>query len=226
MAAASPNALANTPAPSNSTATTPRGLANLSALLPSLVPVPLTPYSNVQSNFSKNIRNPYYHHFSLGVQHQLPANIVLDIAYVGSLGRQLLFTNPLNPAIPNATFTGTATETTAFRSRHHPLRPESRLHSDTRLGADSNYNALQVQVRRRTSPLRLEPSPSPAPTPGRRISMYSRRPSPATPSASESLTLSCLWHHSGFMKNSGPSDNDRRNVSGHLHAVADSWSVR
>ncbi len=47
MAAASPNALANTPVPSNSTATTPRGLSNLSAVLPALVPVPLTPYSTV-----------------------------------------------------------------------------------------------------------------------------------------------------------------------------------
>ena len=112
MAAASPNALANTPVPSNSTATTPRGLSNMSAVLPSLVPVPLTPFSSEASNFSKNIRNPYYHHFSLGVQHQFPANIVLDVAYVGSLGRQLLYTNPLNPASPDATFTATATETT------------------------------------------------------------------------------------------------------------------
>ena len=135
MAAASPNALANTPAPSNSTATTPRGLANLSALLPSLVPVPLTPYSNEQSNFSKNIRNPYYHHFSLGVQQQFPANMVLDVAYVGSLGRQLLYTNPLNPALPNPTFTGTYTQPTPLRSDGALCR-KPRTSPDPRLGVD------------------------------------------------------------------------------------------
>ena len=112
IAAASPNALGNTPVSSGSTAATPRGLANVSAILPTLVPVPLTPYSLQQSVFRQGIRNPYYHHFSLGIQQQLPSKVVLDVAYVGSLGRQLFYTNFLNPSLPNATFTGAAIQAT------------------------------------------------------------------------------------------------------------------
>jgi hypothetical protein len=211
MAAASPNALANTPVPSNSTATTPRGLSNLSALLPSLVPVPLTPYSNEQSNFSKNIRNPYYHHFSLGVQHQLPANVVLDVAYVGSLGRQLLYTNPLNPALPNATFTGTFTQNTPYGAQTVRYAPNRGLVQIRDSGLTSNYNALQVQVRRRTSPTPAGTFAfSSSYTWSKNLDVLSEtfasNSSPQNPSRSPVFgPLRAIDY--------GPSDNDRRNVS-------------
>ena len=113
MKAASPNSPSNLPVPSTSAAATPRGLTNPRALLDSAT-LTLTPYTSESSDFKKNLRNPYYHHFSLGVQEQLPGKMVLDMAYVGSLGRQLFFTDPLNPALPNATFTSTATQTTSL----------------------------------------------------------------------------------------------------------------
>jgi hypothetical protein len=237
MAAASPNALANTPVPSNSTAATPRGLSNLSAVLPSLVPVPLTPFSNESSNFSKNIRNPYYHHFSFGVQHQFPANIVLDVAYVGSLGRQLLFTNPLNPALPNATFTGTATETTALYGTQTLRYAANRGLVQIRdSGLTSNYNALQVQVRRRTAPTPAGTFAfSSSYTWSKNLDVLSE--TFGTNSSPQNPSRSPVFGPLGFI-DYGPSDNDRRNVSvtylqwqirgasNHfLNAVVGGWTV-
>jgi hypothetical protein len=237
MAAASPNALANTPVPSNSTATTPRGLSNLSALLPSLVPVPLTPYSNEQSNFSKNIRNPYYHHFSLGVQHQLPANVVLDVSYVGSLGRQLLYTNPLNPALPNATFTGTFTQNTPYGAQTVRYAPNRGLVQIRDSGLTSNYNALQVQVRRRTSPTPAGTFAfSSSYTWSKNLDVLSE--TFASNSSPQNPSRSPVFGPLGFI-DYGPSDNDRRNVSvtymqwqirggSHNHflnAIVGGWSV-
>ncbi|MGH9597323.1 MAG: TonB-dependent receptor domain-containing protein, partial [Edaphobacter sp.] len=59
IAGGSPNALANIPTQSSSTAATPRGLANLSAVLPASAPVPLIPYSTISSILRQGIRNPY-----------------------------------------------------------------------------------------------------------------------------------------------------------------------
>ncbi|HEY4355542.1 MAG TPA: carboxypeptidase regulatory-like domain-containing protein [Acidobacteriaceae bacterium] len=148
MKGASPNSPANLPVPSTPSATTPRGLTGAPALLASSTPT-LTPYTSESSDFKKNLRNPYYHHFSLGVQEELPGRIVLDMAYVGSLGRQLFFTDPLNPAVPNATFTQTATQTTPYGSqtlRVDAARGVIQLRDG---GLTSNYHSAQVQLRHR-----------------------------------------------------------------------------
>ncbi len=148
IAGATPNALGNVPVPSTSTATTPRGLQNLSGVLPTLVPTPITPFTADSSVFDQNIRNPYYHHFSLGIQQQMTNSLVLDIAYVGSLGRQLLYTNPLNPAVPNPTLTATATEATAlYGNQVLRIHPNRGVIQPRVSGATSNYHSLQVQVR-------------------------------------------------------------------------------
>jgi Carboxypeptidase regulatory-like domain len=147
IAGGSPNALPNAVLTSTSTVATPRGLSNLSSVLPTLTPV-LNQYSTQTSIFKQSIRNPYYHHFSFGVQQQLPGGVVLDAAYVGSLGRQLFFTNPVNPVLPNAAFTATATQTTPFGVqplRVHANRGTIQIRDS---GLTSNYHSLQVQVRR------------------------------------------------------------------------------
>jgi len=89
--------------------------------------------------FDKNIRNPYYHRMSLGIQRELPSGIVMDLSYVGTLGRQLFFTNPLNPQLPNAT-------QTAAGARLFPTRGVIQIRDS---GLTSNYNAMQLQVRRK-----------------------------------------------------------------------------
>jgi hypothetical protein len=213
IAAASPNALANTPIPSNSTATTPRGTPNLSAELPTLVPVPLTPFSSIGSNFRQGIRNPYYHHFSLGVQQQLPGAVVLDVAYVGSLGRQLFYTNPLNPALPNATFTATATENTALYGtqtlRFYPNRGSIQTRDS---GLTSNYHSLQVQVRHRAvntvaGALSFSSSYTWSKSLDLITEVFGTNSSPQDLSHSPSQVGSL--RHIDY----GPSDNDRRHVS-------------
>jgi hypothetical protein len=239
MAAASPNALANTPVPSNSTAATPRGLANLSAVLPALVPLPLTPFSTNSSTFPQGIRNPYYHHFSLGVQQQLPGNVVLDVAYVGSLGRKLFYTNPLNPALPNSTFTATATENTAlYGTQTLRLFPNRGVVQIRDSGLTSNYHSLQVQVRHRAvntpaGMLSFSSSYTWSKSLDVLTETFGTNSSPQNPSRSPAIV--------GSLRNIdyGPSDNDRRHVSStilqlqirgveknrFLNAIVGGWSV-
>ncbi len=149
MKAASPNSPANLPVPSTPSLATPRGLNNAPTLLATATPV-LTPYTAESSDFKKDLRNPYYHHFSLGVQEELPGRMIVDMAYVGSLGRQLFYTNPLNPAVPNATFTQTAVQATSLYNtqtlRVDPSRGVIQLRSG---GLTSNYHSAQVQFRHR-----------------------------------------------------------------------------
>jgi hypothetical protein len=149
MKGASPNSPANTPVPSTPTAGTPRGLTGPGVLLASATPT-LNPYTTESSDFKQRLRNPYYHHFSLGVQEQLPGRMVLDMAYVGTLGRQLFFTDPLNPALPNATFTTTATQVTTLYGTQTLRLDANRGTIQIRDGgATSNYHSGQVQLRHR-----------------------------------------------------------------------------
>jgi hypothetical protein len=210
IAGGSPNALPNVVLASTSTAATPRGLANLSSFLPTLTPV-LNQYSTQTSVFKRHIRNPYYHHFSLGVQQQLPGQTVLDVAYVGSLGRQLFFTNPVNPVLPNATFTATATQTTPFGSqplRVHANRGTIQIRDS---GLTSNYHSLQVQVRRRgiqtaAGLLAFSSSYTWSKNLDVLTEVFASNSSPQNPSRSPLFAnLRSIDY--------GPSDNDRRHVS-------------
>jgi hypothetical protein len=75
--------------------------------------------------------------------------MVLDVAYVGTLGRQLFFTDPLNPAKPNAAFTSTDVQTTPYGTqtlRYDAARGVIQIRDG---GATSNYNSAQVQLRHR-----------------------------------------------------------------------------
>jgi hypothetical protein len=212
MAAGSPNALANTPIVSSSTAATPRGAGNISAILPTLVPVPINPYTPQASIFRQGIRNPYYHHISAGVQHQFQGNIVLDVAYVGSLGRQLFYTNPLNPSLPNPTFTGSGSLSTVYGPQTLRLFPNRGTIQIRDSGLTSNYHALQVQVRRRAiDTLAGKLSFSSSYTWSKNLDVitevFATNSSPQDPSRSPAFgtPLRKLDY--------GPSDNDRRHVS-------------
>jgi hypothetical protein len=212
MAAGSPNALANTPIVSSSTATTPRGAGSISAILPTLVPVPINPYTSQASDFRQGIRNPYYNHFSLGVQQQFQGNIVLDVAYVGSLGRQLFYTNLLNPAVPNPTFTGTGTQTTAFGNQTLRLFPNRGSIQIRDSGLTSNYHSLQVQVRRRAidtvaGKLSFTSSYTWSKNLDVLTEVFGTNSSPQDPSHSAAFGVPIKKY------DYGPSDNDRRHVS-------------
>jgi hypothetical protein len=78
----------------------PRGLANLSGSFPTTAR-PLSPLDS-QTLVVKNLVNPYYQKWSIGIQRALPWNIVLDTSYVGNKGTQLFINEDLNPSVPAA----------------------------------------------------------------------------------------------------------------------------
>lgn len=148
LVAGIPNTVGNAAVVSTTSAATPRGYANLTSF--PFTAAAITPYSSESNKISKNLRNPYYHHFSLGMQQELPGKFVLDISYVGSLGRQLYFTNNYNPTLPNATFTAVAQGTTTYGTQFTRLFANRGLIQIRDGGATSNYHSLQVQMRHRT----------------------------------------------------------------------------
>ncbi len=233
---ASPNSPGNLPVPSTSAATTPRGLANPAALLASATPT-LTPFTSEASDLKQNLRNPYYHHFSLGVQEELPGKMVLDLAYVGTLGRQLFFTDPLNPALPNATLNGTATQTTSLYGTQTLRVDAARGTIQIRDGgATSNYHSAQVQLRHRglntpAGHIYFTTSYTYSKSLDLLSEAFATNSSPQNPSRSPVLAdIRSLDY--------GPSDNDRRHISstvvnyqirgpqnGILARVLGGWSV-
>jgi outer membrane receptor protein involved in Fe transport len=252
MAAGSPNALANIAVPGASTLATPRGLYNVSSILPMLQPSAVTPYSNQTSIFSQNIRNPYGHRFSFGIQYELPANMVMDLSYVGSLGRQLFYTNPLNPAVPNATFTAADTQTVTGAANcgsniNGPITSCSvtkRLYPNRGLiqirdsGLTSNYNAMQLVVRRKFGNLGHFGGLmfSSAFTWSKNMDVLTE--TFASNSSGQNPSRSPAWGTPLKVLDYGPSDNDRRFVwssaaqwnlpgpkKGVLGVLAGGWSV-
>ena len=165
--ASSPNTIvtANT---SIVNAANPRGLPNFSNQFPTTAAA-VTPLS-AQTLIVQNLRNPYYQRFSLGMQRELPFNIVMDISYVGSKGTHLYINEDANPLVrpelrvtpagfpncnPNTLITA-ANATAQFPvGTLCPLSGRLDNIQGSRLirtnGGDSNYNAGQIEVRRRFS---------------------------------------------------------------------------
>jgi hypothetical protein len=148
MAAGVPNTASNATVVSTVSATTPRGYQNLTAF--PFTAAPFNPFTSLGSQFKQNIRNPYTGRMSLGIEQELPGRIVMDVAYVGSLGRQLFFTNDANPRLYDPT-TGTyAQENTALYGAQFKRFYANRGAINYRdSGLTSNYHSLQVQVRKR-----------------------------------------------------------------------------
>jgi len=94
--ASSPNTIVTT---NTSTLTTanPRGLANFSSKFPTTAAA-LVPTS-AQTLIAPNLRNPYYQRWSLGIQRELPFQLVMDISYVGSKGTHLYINEDYNPLV-------------------------------------------------------------------------------------------------------------------------------
>ncbi|MDE1160360.1 MAG: carboxypeptidase-like regulatory domain-containing protein [Acidobacteriaceae bacterium] len=220
MKAASPNSPSNLTTASAISATTLRGTPGISTALATAVPT-LNPYTTQSSIFPKNIRNPYYHHFSLGIQEQLPAKMVLDVAYVGTLGRQLFFTNPINPGLPNTAQTAVATQTTTYGTQ--TLRVyANRGNVQTRdSGLTSNYHSLQIQLRHKglSTPVGhifFQTSY----TWSKNLDVLTE--TFATSSSGQNPSRSPLLGGPLGYLDYGPSDNDRRNVS----STVVNWAVR
>ena len=109
--------------------------------------------SNLNSSVQPNGQWPVFYNTSLGVQQNIGFQTVLDIAYVGTIGRHLGQTIDLNALPPGTRFMPTSQDPT---SPGKPLA-DNFLRQYTGLGSipftkfegTSNYNALQISANRR-----------------------------------------------------------------------------
>jgi hypothetical protein len=87
---------------------------------------------------------PYMLRYSLGVQRQLPANVLLEVDYVGSHGGHLVRSVDENQGLPSVA----AAEGTVSVNYLRPYTGFAGI-STFQTDANSNYNSLQVEVTRR-----------------------------------------------------------------------------
>jgi hypothetical protein len=83
---------------------------------------------------------PFVHSYSFTIQRQLPAAIVADFAYVGTLGRRIPGQRELNFAMP-----GTGTAGLSFNQAFGRTASVA----DRSNSYNNNYNSLQINVQRR-----------------------------------------------------------------------------
>lgn len=106
-----------------------RGFTNAG---PGSLPTTGTPSLTATVNsISQNLVNPLTQVFNLGIQRQLPGNMILDVAYVGSRTARLFINEQLNPAVDNV--------------RLDPTRGSILVRTN---GGDSNYHSLQTRLER------------------------------------------------------------------------------
>ncbi|MGH9467802.1 MAG: carboxypeptidase regulatory-like domain-containing protein, partial [Terriglobales bacterium] len=127
--------------------------------------------SNINFNFfepmSLNVidptfRAPYAENYNLTVERQLPGQVILSVAYVGSMGHHLVVYHELNPGInPQgcASNTGAEAGCPANALLQYALYPQNFAYNSRVYGSigdqssmgNSNYNSLQISVRNATS---------------------------------------------------------------------------
>jgi hypothetical protein len=91
----------------------------------------------------RNVQTPYVQSYNFMVQRDLGWATVLDLSYVGSLGRQLPYVYNINAAAPGTGVTGIPFNAPGYNQ----TAPLYELTS----GLTSNYNALQLNVTKRFS---------------------------------------------------------------------------
>jgi hypothetical protein len=94
--------------------------------------------------FQRNRKVPYVMQFNFGIQHELGFHTILDVAYVGSMGRHLIWLLDLN-ALPAG-----ATNALPSGISSNTIRPYLGYTTINQLeySGTSNYNSLQVQLLR------------------------------------------------------------------------------
>ncbi len=109
--------------------------------------------SNLNSSLQSDGQWPVFYNYSLGFQRSLGFSSVLDVAYVGNLGRHLGQTYDLNALAPGARFMAKNQDPTSPGKplSDNFLRPYIGLGSIpfVEFGGTSNYNSLQVSLTRR-----------------------------------------------------------------------------
>ena len=144
-AVSSPNIISTTVTSLLSTAN-PRGLPNFTTQFPTTAR-PTSPF-DPQTLIAPDLVNPYYQRWSLGLQRELPYNLIVDASYVGSKGTKLYVTEDANPLLNRpdlllpvpAGFTGTP------QNRLDRLQGGRSVRTN---GGSSIYHSAQLEVRRR-----------------------------------------------------------------------------
>jgi hypothetical protein len=125
-AAASPNAFGATLLGSSAGG---RGIPNagVSTLPTTGAPNPLAGITTID----RSLVNPQTYVFNLGVQRELPGNLIAEVSYVGSRGTRLFVNEQLNPGLNNRRIDG----------RRGPITIRTN-------GGDSIYHSLQARLER------------------------------------------------------------------------------
>ena len=129
--------------------------------------MPGTASSTDAFTVSRNLRTPYVYNYNLNIQQQLLPNTVLQVGYVGSLGRKLFYFRDINqPTHAEITtidefcgFTATISRGTpqcagapvvGFTTPLSSLAPNPPFYvNELETGANSNYNSMQVSLTQR-----------------------------------------------------------------------------
>ncbi len=114
-------------------------------------PANFNPLNVITRYIPRNFQTGYVQSYFAGVQKQLPHNIVIDLAYVGSKSTHLQILADYNQATPTATNcqAGTAANCSATQLR----RPVANF-GEIEIaygGGSANYNALQLKVEKRAA---------------------------------------------------------------------------
>jgi outer membrane receptor protein involved in Fe transport len=100
-----------------------------------------------------NLRTPYTYQYNLSVQHELPDNLVLQTAYVGTTSHKLTALMDVSPFDPT-----TLGSTTPHRIQNEVPGNTDKSFSfleEFRNTSDANYNSLQIGVTKPLSPTRF-----------------------------------------------------------------------
>jgi hypothetical protein len=116
-------------------------LANAFTTLPTLTPTGLNPLTLTRTIVASDFRAPYADQYSLQIQRELSANLVMNLGYVGTKGTALYQTIDGNPALPR-------TASSQPLVRVIPERGVIRLRANA---ASSIYHSLQASLERRLS---------------------------------------------------------------------------
>jgi hypothetical protein len=113
--------------------------------------------SNVTSLFGEG-KSPTIYNFSFGIQHELRRGLVMDVSYVGALGRHLLWERNINSVPVGAQFLELHPENRDPTTANTVLQPNFlrpyKGYGNINLfefAATSSYNSLQVRAVRRMS---------------------------------------------------------------------------
>lgn len=146
IAGSSPNTVGGNVTSTLAKGSLSRGTANWTSQFTGIVPhTPI--FQDAQSNlFDPNMQNPYTEHWSFGVQREMPGDMVLDLAYVGSEGHRLFRSLDLNPIVDPTTGARFAPQLQSAT----PKAGEG-IRTIRCACSNSNFNSLQANLRRRFS---------------------------------------------------------------------------